>query len=71
MPKSRLAYILLAIFLGTLGVHNFFAGYTGRGVTQLLLTLISFGLLSPLVFIWAIVDICTVTKDARGVDFVN
>ncbi|MBR2313493.1 MAG: TM2 domain-containing protein [Akkermansia sp.] len=71
MPKSRLAYILLAIFLGTLGVHNFFAGYTGRGVTQLLLTLISFGFLAPVVWVWAIVEICTVTKDAQGVDFVN
>ena len=71
MPKSRLSYILLALFLGTLGVHNFFAGYTGRGVTQLLLTLISFGFLAPLVWVWAIIEICTVTKDAQGVDFVS
>ena len=37
MPKSRLAYILLAILLGTLGIHNFFAGYTGKGIAQLLM----------------------------------
>ena len=71
MPKSRLAYILLALFIGSLGVHNFYAGYTGKGIAQLLLTLISFGFLSPVVWIWAIVEICTVTKDAQGVDFVN
>ena len=71
MPKSRLAYILLALFIGSLGVHNFYAGYTGKGIAQLLLTLISFGFLSPIVWIWAIVEICTVTKDAQGVDFVN
>ncbi|MBQ3218003.1 MAG: TM2 domain-containing protein [Akkermansia sp.] len=28
MPKSRLAYILLGVFLGSLGIHNFYAGYT-------------------------------------------
>lgn len=71
MPKSRLAYILLAIFLGTLGIHNFFAGYTGKGIAQLLLTLISFGFLGPIVFIWNLVEICTVTKDAHGVDFAS
>ena len=71
MPKSRLAYILLALFLGTFGVHNFYAGYTGRGIAQLLLSLISFGLLSPIIFIWAIIEICTVTKDKNGVNFVN
>ena len=71
MPKSRLAYILLALFLGCFGVHNFFAGYTGRGIAQLLLTLISFGFLSPVIWVWAIIEICTVTKDARGVDFVS
>ena len=71
MPKSRLAYILLALFLGTFGVHNFYAGYTGIGIAQLLLSLISFGFLSPIVFIWAIIEICTVTKDKDGVNFVN
>ena len=43
-PKSRLIYILLALFLGGFGVHNFYAGYTGKGVAQLLLT-IPFGIL--------------------------
>ncbi|MBR3902211.1 MAG: TM2 domain-containing protein [Akkermansia sp.] len=71
MPKSRLAYILLAVFLGSLGIHNFYAGYTGKAIAQLLITLISFGFLSLLVWIWAIVEICTVTKDAQGVDFIN
>ena len=25
-PKSRTAYILLAVFLGAYGIHNFYAG---------------------------------------------
>ncbi len=71
LPKSRLAYILLALFLGTLGIHNFYAGYTGRGIAQLLLTLLSLGFLSLFVFIWVIVEICTVDKDAKGVPFLS
>jgi TM2 domain-containing membrane protein YozV len=76
-PKcSRVAYILLAIFLGDLGVHNFVAGYTARGVTQLSITLVSlllflctFGLSGVgvlAVTVWWIVEVCTVDRDANG-----
>ena len=82
-PKSRLVYILLALFLGYLGVHNFYAGYTKKAVIQLLISLFSYalsiitlGLLIPVsmvislgVFVWVIIDICTVTTDAKGVPF--
>ena len=34
--KSKLAAGLLGIFLGYLGVHNFYLGYAGRGLVQLL-----------------------------------
>lgn len=69
--RSRLAYILLGLFLGSLGVHNFYAGYIGKAIAQLLITLLLGWLLFPLVgvVIWVIVEICTVTKDARGVPF--
>jgi len=67
--KDRVAYILLAVFLGHLGIHNFFAGYTSRGVIQLVITIVTcgFGLLAT--WIWAIIEAITVTKDANGVDF--
>ena len=42
-PKSRLAAGLLGIFLGGLGVHRFYLGYTMIGVIQLVLTLVTFG----------------------------
>jgi predicted Zn finger-like uncharacterized protein len=47
-PKSRLAYILLALFIGGLGIHNFYVGRTGAGIGQLCLfffniTMIVFG----------------------------
>jgi TM2 domain-containing membrane protein YozV len=70
-PKQRLVYILLALFLGFLGVHNFYAGYTGRAVAQLLISLLVGWLVVPLaaVGIWIIVEIVTVTRDARQVPF--
>lgn len=69
--KSRTAYILLGIFLGTLGIHNFFAGYTGRGIAQLLTSVLIGWLIIPLlaVWIWVLVEICTVTTDANGMPF--
>lgn len=68
-PKSRLAYILLGLFLGGLGVHNFYAGYNGKGIAQLLMSLLSVGILTPVVVIWVIVEIITVTKDVKGIPF--
>jgi len=67
-PKNRLAYILLALFLGGLGIHNFYAGYTSKGVAQLLLTLLLFWtILVPIaVWIWTIVEMVTVDHDAQG-----
>ena len=35
--KSRTAAVLLAFFLGTLGIHRFYIGRTGTGLTMLLL----------------------------------
>jgi TM2 domain-containing membrane protein YozV len=45
MPKNKWIYVLLGIFFGIFGVHNFYAGYIGRGITKLLITILSFGVL--------------------------
>jgi TM2 domain-containing membrane protein YozV len=42
--KSRLAAGLLGIFLGGFGVHRFYLGYTGIGVTQIIVTILTCGL---------------------------
>lgn len=70
-PKSRVAYILLGLFLGGLGIHNFYAGYAGRGVAQLLITIFTFWLIFPIlaIGIWVIIEIIVVNKDARGIPF--
>jgi hypothetical protein len=67
--KSRSTYIILGIFLGSLGVHNFYAGYTGRAVGQLCLSVLTLGRLAVISWIWAIVEICIVTKDSEGAEF--
>lgn len=62
--KSKVAALLLAWFLGEFGAHNFYLGYTNRGVIQLVLCLVGwatvwFLLGIPLligVWIWKIVD---------------
>ena len=69
VAKKSVAYIVLAIFLGELGIHNFYAGYAGRGVAQLLITILSFGLLFWISWIWALVELCVMTNDGRGVPF--
>ena len=40
--KSKVAAGILAIFFGQFGVHNFYLGYTGKAVTQLVLTIIGY-----------------------------
>jgi TM2 domain-containing membrane protein YozV len=67
--KSRTAYIVLGIFLGALGIHNFYAGYVGRAVGQLCLTLLTLGYLGIVSWIWAIIEICIVEKDSTGLNF--
>ena len=47
--KSQLVALLLVIFLGGLGIHRFYLGYTWQGVVQLL-TLGGCG-------IWALIDL--------------
>ena len=62
--KSKLTAILLCLFLGSLGIHRFFLGYTLIGVIQLL----TFGGF----IIWAIVDLIMLIigslKDSEGND---
>ena len=62
--KSKLTAILLCFFLGSLGIHRLYLGYTLIGVLQLL----TFGGF----LIWAIVDFIRLIigslKDSEGND---
>ena len=54
--KSRLAAGLLGILLGCLGIHNFYLGYTGKAVGQLLITVLSCGTLGIVSGVWGLVE---------------
>lgn len=62
--KSKLAAGLLGIFLGHLGIHNFYLGYTSKAITQLVLSLVGYLLLCVFVgslfllatWIWGLVE---------------
>ena len=65
--KSKMTAGLLGIFLGGLGIHNFYLGYTGKGIAQICLSL-CFGIGA----IWGLIEgimILTgsINKDAKGI----
>ena len=66
--KSRGIYIILALFFGLIGVHNFYAGRYGRGAAQLIITAVLGWFVVGIVitFLWTLVDMFTVTTDGDG-----
>ena len=54
--RSKVAAGLFGIFLGCFGVHNFYLGYSGKAVGQLLLTLLTCGILSPISALWGLIE---------------
>ncbi len=54
--KSKIAAGLLGIFLGCFGVHNFYLGYNGKAIAQLVITLVSCFFLSPVSSIWGLIE---------------
>lgn len=54
--KSRMAAGLLGIFLGSLGIHNFYLGFTGKAVGQLLISVLTCGFGSVISGIWGLVE---------------
>lgn len=69
--KSKVAAGLLGIFLGAYGVHNFYLGNTGKAVAQLLITVLSCFILSPVSGIWGLIEgimiLCgSIKTDGKG-----
>ena len=64
--RSRNTFILFGALLGLIvpGVHNLYAGYNQKGLIQVLVSVLSCWLLWLPMYIWAIVEICTVTVDS-------
>lgn len=71
--KSKLVAGLLGILLGIFGIHNFYLGFTGKAIAQLLLTVVGWILFfGPIIAgIWGLIEgimILTgsINKDAEG-----
>ncbi len=78
--KSKIVAGLLGIFLGGLGIHRFYLGYTGIGLVMLLLSVVGGlgsiacvpGLGCGLVGIWGLIEgivcLCGGMRDANGLE---
>lgn len=66
--KSKAAAVVLALFLGCYGIHDFYLGYTKQGIIKLVLTFTIVGAIVSQ--IWTLVDlikiICNGKFDANG-----
>ena len=66
--KSRIVAGLLGIFLGGWGVHNFYLGYTDKGVIQIVVSILTCGLGSLWGFIEGILILAgNINEDANGI----
>lgn len=68
-PKSKLIAGILAIVLGSAGIHDFYLGYTSKGIAHLLMYVFFLGWASQL---WALVEALYIftgrtSTDANGV----
>ena len=74
--KSKIAAGLLGLFLGTLGIHNFYLGYIGKAVAQLVLTILGYitlifiigGVFLAITGIWAVIEGIMILVGAISVD---
>ncbi|WP_297425822.1 NINE protein [Clostridium sp.] len=71
--KTKMAAALFAFFLGGLGIHRFYLGYTGVGITFVVLFVLgflTFGITWFITGIWALIEfiliLCNVIKDSNG-----
>ena len=55
-PKSKVVAGLLGIFLGPLGIHRFYLGFTKIAVIQLLLTIVLGVFTAGLVGLWGVIE---------------
>ncbi len=72
-PKSRVIAGILAILLGSMGIHQFYLGYTKKGLTHLLMFVFFLGWISQ---IWAIYEALTIltgriTHDGNGMPLID
>jgi TM2 domain-containing membrane protein YozV len=65
-PKEKIIAGLLALFLGSFGIHRFYLGYNNIGIAQLILGVLGFltcGITTIISGIWGIVDCVFIFTD--------
>jgi hypothetical protein len=67
--RNRTTFIVLGVLLGLVGAHNFYAGYRKKAITQLCITIFSAGFAAPMIWVWAVIEVCTVDRDSEGKKF--
>ncbi len=66
-PRSKIAAGLLGVFLGGWGIHNFYLGYTTKGVIQIVVTIVTCGIGAIWGFIEGILILVgSINTDADG-----
>ena len=66
--KSKVAAGIFAIVLGAFGVHNFYLGFNGKAVAQLLITVLSCGILSPISALWGVIEGILILTGSQNTD---
>lgn len=56
-PKSKSVFIILGLFLGSLGLHDFYVGKRGAGLVHLFMTIFGFGFGGMLSWAWALIEL--------------
>ena len=69
--KSRAAYVLLGLFLGAAGIHNFYIGRVVSGIFQVMLSILFVMATQELASVfmtgfWVFFELLFVNKDAQG-----
>ena len=54
--ENKVLVGILAIFLGSIGVHKFILGYKKEGIIMLLVTLLTFGVGASVMYIIALIE---------------
>lgn len=75
-PCSRKIALFLAFFLGAFGFHDWYLGRKTNFFIKFGVSLISYGILSPIMWIWSIVDGINILrnkhyKDAHGIELIK
>lgn len=69
--KNKILAGILGILFGCFGVHNFYLGFYGKAIAQLLITVLSFGVLSPVSAIWGMIEgiLILTARNGSGWDY--